>query len=211
MGGDSGQIAQPQMPTAPSYSSSIQDYIQNYPELFQLQQQYAPQIAAMQKKTQEQLYPNQAGLGEQLGGIASQGMTTEASDWYTQNTRDQLKSTFGRNLVFNPRAQEQYGVSTQQAAEDWKRYYQNMGMSLAGKQPQYGAETGITQSYQPAQALSYNQNMYNTQAGLYGTNLNAWQNQNTNPWANIAGSIAGGIGSGIGTGVGMYSMKKFGF
>ena len=46
-GGGSTKISQPSPPPAPSVQSSMADYIQNYPALFNLMQQYAPQEAAM--------------------------------------------------------------------------------------------------------------------------------------------------------------------
>ena len=165
---DDQQAQQPTAPSAPSYSSTIQDYIKNYPEIYKLMEEYAPKQALLQKQTYENLYPNQAGLGEQLGGIASQGMTADAPDWYTQKTRDQLKSTFGRNLVYNPQAQEQYGTGMQQAAYDWQKYYQQMGLSLAGKTPMYGADTSMTQSYTPSQTAQYASNNYGNYLGAWG-------------------------------------------
>ena len=206
--GDSGQEVQtPSVPTAPSYSSTIQDYIKNYPEIYKLMEEYAPKQALLQKQTYENLYPNQAGLGEQLGGIASQGMTADAPDWYTQKTRDQLKSTFGRNLVYNPQAQEQYGTGMQQAAYDWQKYYQQMGLSLAGKTPMYGADTSMTQSYTPSQATNFAAQNYGTGANIYGTqgsmygnqlqyNLGMQQYTPQNQMWNLAGSVGGGLAGG---------------
>ena len=206
------EVVSPSVPSAPSYSSTIQDYIKNYPDIYKLMEEYAPKQALLQKQTYENLYPNQAGLGEQLGGIASQGMTADAPDWYTQKTRDQLKSTFGRNLVYNPQAQEQYGTGMQQAAYDWQKYYQQMGLSLAGKTPVYGADTSMTQSYTPSQTAQYASNNYGNYLGAWGqvnpayTRGGGGYNMAGGLGGMGAGALAGGyVGSivpGIGTMVG---------
>lgn len=210
MGGEEGTPA-PQAPTPQSYGSTIQDYIQNYPQLFELMQKYGPQEATMQKNINETLYPQTAGLQENLATQATQGMNQSTPEWYNQNVRDTLKSQFGRNLVYNPQAQEQYGLATNQAKEDWRRYYQSLGTTLSGKQPLATYSNNITSQYSPNQATQYAANTYGTQAGIYGNQLsyNAQMQPYTmsNQLWNLGGSLAGGA-AGIGT---MGVMNKMGW
>ena len=207
MGGDT-EVQSPQVPAAPSYSSTIQDYIQNYPDLFNLQQQYAPQEAALQQNINQELYPETAGLQESLAGQASQGMS-EVPAWYQANTQDMLKSQFGRNVVYNPQGQEQFGIATNQANEDWKRYYQNMALSVAGRQPLASYSNNITSQYAPSQATQYAAGNYGTSSSLYGNmyNANAQMAMQPNPWASALGSIGGMAAGGMAGGMFGYGGK----
>jgi len=204
------QPSMPQAPAAPTASASMADYVASYPQLAELQKQYAPQFAALDYGIQQQYQPQQLALGEQLAGQASEGMTQAAPDWYKQNVRDSLMSNFGRNAVYNPQGQEQFGLATSQANEDWRRYYQNMGMSISNKVPLTQNTMQTAQAYNPATVMNMASNTFGTQAGMYGTQMqNYMQGGPSNPWANIAGSLAGGIGSGIGTGMGYGMMGGF--
>ena len=198
----------PTAPQPPTQAQTAADYAAALPVYYQAALQYEPQIAQMEQGIAQSLYPKTVGLQEELAGAAQTGMNASVPSWYQQQTRDAMKSQFGRNLVYNPQAQEQYGIGTQQAAEDWKRYYQNMGLTVSGRQPLTQANNMMS-TYTPALATQAAQQQYGTQANIYGTqSQNYWQGQ-SNPWMNMAGSLAGGIGSGIGTGVGYYTGSKW--
>jgi hypothetical protein len=199
---DMGSSDMPSAPTAPSYQSSIQDYINAYPQLAELQKTYAPQIAQMQQQTQQQLYPQQAALGENLASVANQGITSGAPDWYKNQMSDTLSAKFGRNQVFNPLGQQAYGQQYQSGLQNWQNYYNNLGLSLNNKTPLYGASTDITTQSTPSSALSYNSNLYNTAANIYGQQS---QNAQYDPWMNVLGSLAGGIGGAATS----YGMNKY--
>ena len=94
-GGSKGGSSQPQgpapvaqVPQAPTYGASVKDYVDNYPQLFALQQKYAPQEAQQQldllnqygpeltkyyTDEQQRLTPYTYGLQEQLAQQASEG------------------------------------------------------------------------------------------------------------------------------------------
>lgn len=199
-----GDNKQPAAPTAPSTTATLSEYIANYPKLVDLEKQYSPELAVLEKSIQDQLYPNQSKLGEQLGAIASNGMNQSAPDWYQANVADTLKSSLGRNLVYNPQAQEQFGLATNQANQDWKQYYQNLGLSLSNKVPLVQGQQNAVQGYTPNSALNFAQQTFGTQAGIYGQQS---QNAQYNPWMNLLGSVAGGVSGATTTGLG----KKYGW
>jgi hypothetical protein len=200
-------------PAAPSATQTAEDYAKALPIYYQTALEYQPKMAAMEKSINEQLYPQTAGLQEIVAGQAQEGLTQPIGDWYRQNVADTLKSQLGRNLVYNPQAQEDYGIATQQAYQDWQNYYRNLGLSWAGRQP-LAASPNLMSSYTPALQTQANQSSFGTQAGIYGHGLNYNTNMyNTNlgysnPWANIGGSLAGGLGSGLGT---LGGMMGYGF
>jgi hypothetical protein len=195
---DDKEVVNPTVPSAPSYSSSIQDYISNYPKIFDLMKQYSPQEAALQKETFASLYPEQAGLTENLAGIANKGMNSGAPDWYKNQMQDTLSAKFGRAQVFNPLGQQAYGAEYQSGLQNWQKYYSDLGLSLSGKTPLYGANTSMTQSYQPNQAAAYNQ-------ANYGNYLNAWGQANPAYTQNKSGFNSSGMLGGAASGAYMGS------
>jgi hypothetical protein len=181
------------------------DYVNSYPQLAELQMKYDPMLAANAKATNEQLYPETAGLQEQIAGQAKTALSQGVPDWYQANVADTLKSQMGRNLVYNPQAQEQYGVATQQANMEYGNYWRNLALSAAGRQPLATGNNQIANSYTPQNALAFNSSNYGTQAGMYnagvqgsanvyGNNMQNYTSQSQyNPWANMAGSLIGGV------------------
>ena len=203
MGGTKVQM--PQAPTAPTATQTAQDYASALPIYYQAALQYEPQIAQMQQQIQQQLYPFTSDIQEQLAKTAQQGYSAEAPSWYRQNIRDTLASQLGRNLVYNPQGQEQFGLATNQAMEDWKRYYQNLGLTLSGRQP-LTQPSNMMQSYTPAAGMGYASNIYGTQGNIYGTQMQNYTSQSQyNPWMNVGGSLLGGVGQGLGSIGGMAS------
>jgi hypothetical protein len=213
-GGD--ETPAPQAPsigqsTTESSEASMQAWLKNYPAIFAMQQQMAPQEAAQQvalaqqyaqplaqafKSVQETMYPQETAMTKALNEQAMTGMTQSTPEWYNQNVRDTLKSQFGRNLVYNPQAQEDYGIKTAQASEDWKRYYQNMGLSITGRQPIATAQqpqyTNQMSGYTPQSVGQLGANAYGIAGGIYGNQLSNYTSmQQYNPWANIGGAIGG--------------------
>lgn len=294
-----------QQPQQPSVSSSIGDYVENYPRLFQLQQQYAPQEAAQQvslaqryaaplgqayQQAQAQMYPQETMLTNALTNQVLQGMgavgtagnassfsltpkqsmydytipantiqipytayepvygqqgkegsaimdwnpvtkqydytipsqqvqipyttydysytpatsntmTTTGGgvpEWQRQQYRSDLNANLGTN-VGSPIAADYMSRGLLQQQQDWQRYYQNLGLSITGRQPIYTANTpqttNQTAGFTPQGVMSYNQQGYNTAAGLYA-------NQPTNSFGGLGAGI-GALGGGlIGTSMG---------
>lgn len=187
-------------PSAPSAADSMADYIAGYPALANLQMQYNPLIAANDKATNELLYPNTAGLQETIAGQAKDALAQDVPQWYQSQVADTLSAKLGRNLVYNPQAQESYGLNTQAAFKDYGDYWRNLSLSAAGRQPLAVPTQTMTQNYTPNAAMSMASNTYGTQAGMYNAGLGynssiyntQMSNPPSNPWMNMAGSIAGG-------------------
>lgn len=194
--GGSTSIEQPTPPAPPSPTASLQEYINSLPQLLQAEQQYGLPMAQTQQQINEALYPNTAGLQELFAKQVAEGATQSAPDWYTNQAEEGLKSQLGRNLVYNPRAQESYATGLESANQQWKQYYQNLGLSLAGRQPLTVSQP-LTGSYTPAAVLSANTSTYSPYASAYSSmyNTNAQMAQQGNPWANIGGAI---LGTGLG-------------
>lgn len=219
-GGDEPQaptyvINQPSTPAAPTAAQTAEEYAKALPIYYETAMKYQPLMAQLEKQTNEQLYPQTAGLQEQIATQAAEGISGDLPSWYKTNVEDTLKSQLGRNLVYNPQAQEHYGLATQQAYQDYGNYWRNLALSAAGRQ-QLAASPNLMSSYTPAAQMANTATNYGNYSGayssMYGSNLNYNANlynsqasNYSNPWANMAGSIAGGIGSGIGTGIG-YKM-----
>lgn len=197
----------PTAPTPPTQAQTAADYAAALPVYYQAALQYEPQIAQMEKNIQSQLYPTTTALQEDIANRAKAGMNAPIADWYKQNVAENLKSSLGRNLVYNPQAQEQYGLATQQAYKDWGDYYTNLGLTSTGRQA-LTQPSNMLGTYTPAAGMSFAQQGYGTGANIYGTQMQNYMQQSQNPWANVAGSIAGGIGSGIGMGMGYKWMGK---
>jgi hypothetical protein len=154
-------------------------------------------MAALEKQINEQLYPQTAGLQETIAGQAAQGLSQDLPNWYKGKVEDTLKSQLGRNLVYNPQAQEQYGIATQQAYQDWGNYWRNLALSAAGRQP-LAASPNLMSSYTPQVNMGFASNNYGTAANIYGNQMRAYSemyNQSP-PWMNLAGSLGGaGLGA----------------
>jgi hypothetical protein len=160
-------IESPAAPAAPSYSATVKDYVDNYPQLVALQKQYSPELAALDKQINEQLYPQTAGLQENLAQQANQGMT----EGLPQDIRNQYVSDFNAGLGMNANAP--LGISDRNVAltklnEQWKNYYQNLGLSAAGRQP---LATGTDTSSGLQGALNYATQNYGTTMQGYGSSL----------------------------------------
>jgi hypothetical protein len=198
-------IQQPTPPASPTATQTANDYATALPIYYQSALQYEPQIAKMQQDIQSQLYPQTSGLQEQIAGQAAQGVSQDLPSWYKANVQDTLKSQLGRNLVYNPQAQESYGLQTQEAYKGWGDYWRNFALAAAGRQP-LTQSNNMMQSYTPNAQMQNTAQNYNAYSGtygqMYGANAGYANNQNNNalsqsqynPWMNLAGSIAGGVG-----------------
>lgn len=215
-GGSSTQIIQPVAPPAPSTADAIKQYVDSLPALFAAQQQYAPQEAAQQlqllqqyavptaqayQQAQDVLYPGTSGLQESLAKQAQAGMTAQVpqsmSDQYHSDMNAQLgtnaNSGIGADYVSRNLVNQQ---------QQYNQYYQNLGLSLAGRQPLVNPQqpnyTNQLGNYQPGQGLQYTAGNYGTFA--QGSKPIVSQNQQGTPnW--LSGISAGGSAL---TGIGMF-------
>lgn len=219
MGGKSGgtttQIIQPTPAPAPSTAEAINAYVASLPALYEAQMKYAPLEAQQQleltkqyavpyaqayQQAQEILYPGTSALQEGLVARAQAGMTEQVP----QSMRDQYRSDLLAQLGTNASS----GIGADYVSrnlinqqQQYNQYYENLGLSLAGRQPlvnpQTPSYTNQLGNYQPGQGLQYT-------AGNYGTYTAASrpivsQNQSGTPnWAmglNAAGNLLQGIGA----------------
>jgi hypothetical protein len=203
----------PQQPTPPTVGSNIAEYVANYPKLVQLQGQYGPQEAAQQvalaqqyagplgqayKTAQDQIYPNETALSNALTQQAQAGIQSDVPDWMKQEYLSGMRAQLGENAMSGIGA-DYVSRGLMQQKQDWQNYYRNMGLSIAGRQPVYSANSPqtnqITQGFTPQGVMGYNQ-------GIYGQQMNAWGQQQAqgNQWMNAGAGILGSIGGGIGGG-----------
>ena len=208
----STSVSAPSTPQAPSTADAINAWVQSMPQVFETQMKYAPQEAAQQvelaqqyaqplaqayKTAQEGLYPNETKLSNQLTEQAMAGMQNGVPDWMQQQYRSDMNAQLGNN-VNAPIGADYASRGLLQQAQDWQRYYQNMGLSIAGKQPTAQAQGAQTSNYMsgytPQSVMNYTNQGYgsyaNAYANMYGTNQQAQGLQNQ-----LYGSLIGGVGA----------------
>lgn len=218
-GGTTTQIIQPTPPPAPSTADAINAYVQSLPALFEAQLKYAPMEAQQQldltrqfaipyaqayQEAQETLYPGTSALQEGLVEKARAGMTGSVP----QGMRDQYRSDLLAQLGENAKS----GVGADYVSrnlinqqEQYNQYYQNLGLSLAGRQPLVTPSApGFTNqmgNYQPGQGLQYTAGNYGTFAAASRPLVS--QNQAGTPnWylgLNAGGNLLQGLGQAGGT------------
>ena len=214
-GGTTTQIIQPTPPPQPSTKEAIEAYVQSLPALYAAQLQYAPQEAAQQvqlaqqyaiplaqayQSAQDVLYPGTSRLQEQLANTAGQRSTGEIPSNLREQYRSDLAAQLGTNVNSGVGA-DYISRNLLNQQEDYNRYYQNLGLSLAGRQPLVNPSspnyTNQLANYQPGQGLQYTAGNYGTFAGA--SRPFTTQNQSGMPnWIsglNAGGSLLQGIGS----------------
>ena len=215
MGGGGGtEIQQPTPPSAPTAGQSIEEYIKYAPQLFELQQQQAPleaqqQLEMLQKfgaplgqavqDAQSSINPLTSSLQETLSGRALEGM----EDGLSQAERDQFLSDFRGNLGTNagsPIGAFETSRGLQLMGQQRQREFQNLGLSLAGRQqlaqPQAPQTTNFAGSMTPNQILSFNQGNFGSQASMFGAQAGMWNNQQTNAQSGANAFTSGMFGLG---------------
>jgi hypothetical protein len=224
MGGSSGgtttEVVYPEVTAQPTTAEAMKAYVDSLPALYEAQlkyapleaeqqiklaQQYAVPYAEAQKQAQEALYPGTSALQEKLAKQANEGMTGKVPDSARQQYRSDLLAQLGTNAMSGVGADYvSRGLMNQQ--QEYNQYYQNLGLSLAGRQPLTQATTPTTTnymgSYTPSQGLSYSANTYGTYAGA-SRPFTTTEQSGTPNWAlglNAAGNLMSGFGSMFGGG-----------
>jgi len=191
-------ISQPETPQAPTAAENMQDWIQNYPAMFALQKEYAPQEAQQQVELAQQyatplgeayaaankaMYPETAGLQEQLATQASQGMESSVPEWQKAQYLSDMNANLGTNVGSGIGA-DYVSRGMMQQQQDWGNYYRDLGLSVAGRQPlaqgQAPSYSNYASTYTPGQVAGNNAQNYssysNAYANMYGTNANFTSN-----------------------------------
>lgn len=186
----------------PSTADAINAWVSSMPTVYETQMKYAPQQAAQTAaltsqyalpiaqalySAQSSLYPKTSGLQETLAGQAAQGATaTSMPDWMQRQYKSQFNANLGTNAG-SPIGADYVSRNMQNQLYQQQQYYQNMGLSLAGRQPLTTASTPLTNNYSstftPSSVMDY-------LGGLYGTNASANRTSNT---TNSGGGLFGGL------------------
>ena len=171
-GGSTTHVSQ--APAPQSTTSSMKDYAESLPAVYQAQLQYEPlmqqqnlamlqqygtQFGQAYKGMNDAMYPETAGLQEQIAAKASAGMNSEMPSWAKDAYRSEMNANLGTNAG-SPIGADYASRGMLEQQKNWNDYYTNLGLSAAGRQPlaQGGVtpQTNYMQGYQPAQALANN-------------------------------------------------------
>jgi hypothetical protein len=193
-------IKTPEIPAAPTAAQNMQDWIQNYPAMFALQKQYAPQEAQQQvelaqqyaqplgeayKAANDAMYPETSAIQEKLATQSLAGMESGVPDWQKQQYLSDMNANLGTNVGSGIGADYvSRGMIQQQ--QDWQNYYRDLGFSVAGRQPLATAQSpsysNYASSYTPGQVAGTNAQNYgsysNAYANMYGSNTSFANNTN---------------------------------
>ena len=165
----------------PSTAEAINAWVQAMPQVYQTQMQYAPQEAAQQvglaqqyalplaqayQQAQDVLYPGTSKLQENLAGIAGQGINaTSMPDWMRQSYLSDLRANLGTNAG-SPIGADYTSREMQNQLFQQQKYYNDLGLSLAGRQPLATPTTPSTNNYAstftPSNVMNFMQQGYNT-------------------------------------------------
>ena len=216
MGGSGGgtTVYTPAAQPAPTASQSAAEYASALPTILKaqldLQQQFdqaqydsaatlGPKYAALLDQINRQTNPNTANLQETLAGQALQGATaTQIPDYMRKQYQDTVNAQLGTNANA-PIGADYVSRGLINQAEGYRQYYQNLGLSLAGRQPLAGS-AGVPQSNFDV-AGNTNANYGNVLAGYnaYNNATRPITTQKGQPnWIagmNAAGNVLQGVGS----------------
>lgn len=206
-------------PQAPSPQDSVNAWVSALPAIYNAQMQYAPQEAAQQvqiaqqtdlplaqaqKSAMDALYPQTSALQENLATQANQGIQEGIPDWMKQQYQSDMNAQLGNNAGSGIGA-DYMSRGLLQQNQNWKQYYQNMGLSLAGRQPlaepQSAGYSNYMSGFTPGGVLQGQNNNYATAANIYGTKAGYQSAQNA-AMLNLIGSGIGAAGS-VGQGIAM--------
>lgn len=205
------KIIQPTPPPQPSTAEAIKEYVDSLPAIFQAQLDFAPKEAAQQaalaqqyslplaqiyQDAQSALFPETSAIQEQLAAEARAGMVGGAP----QSVRDRFQDDFRANIGTNV-GSPIGGVETAKALagldEDFRSYYRNLALSVAGRQPLSQPLQPQTTSqlgqYSPRDALGFTSQNYGTFAQASRPIVAQNSFGKTNP--NYMQAIGSGIGA----------------
>ena len=204
-------------PTQPTTGQSVQDWVNAMPQIYQTQMQYAPlqaqqqvqiaqqselPLAQAQKDAMAQLYPLTSMLQENLATAANQGMNSQVPSWMKQQYQSDMNSQLGQNAASGIGADyASRGLMQQQ--QNWNQYYQQLGLSAAGRQPlanpQSAGYTDYMSGFTPNSVMSSNNQNYGTAGNIYGSQL-GYNSAANSSMMNLIGSgisAAGNVGAGF--------------
>lgn len=177
-------LTYPSAPAQPSTAEAIDAWVKSMPAVFAEQQRQAPLEAQQQmdlasqyalpmaetyKTAQETLYPGTSAIQETAANQAVQGMTaTSMPDWMRKQYQSDYNAQLGSNVA-SPIGADYVSKGMQKQLFEQQKYYRDLGLSLAGRQPLSQPTTPATTNYAstftPASVMDYAQRGYNTLAG----------------------------------------------
>jgi hypothetical protein len=174
-------IVSPEPVPQPTLSETATDWAQAMPTIYETQMKYAPleaqqQVALAQqyaaplgqayKTAQEAMYPTTSALQENMASQATQGMNaTQMPDWMRQNYMSDFNANIGTNAG-SPIGADYVSRGMQEQLFNQQKYYRDLGLSLAGRQPLSQPTTPTTtnqmSTFTPQSAMNFAQQGYGT-------------------------------------------------
>ena len=212
------KILASQQEFGPQFSQQQLESLQTYGPKFaeaalQLQKTYGPAFAEVERGLSPELAGAQRTLSDYLGGNDQQEYDALAPGLLEQVRAGQSQRGLG---AISPLGSVDESVQLQQLKQSLKDRRLNIALSTAGRVPIGGMQniqgqsgTGqLVQNVNPESVFGYQQGLnnfnasiFNTQGGIYGSQLQ----QQGNPLGSILGGVAGGLSGGLSTGLG-YGM-----
>jgi hypothetical protein len=182
-GGGGTEVVQASAPAQPSTADAVNAWVKSLPQVYETQMQYAPQEAAQQvqlaqqyalplgqayKTAQEAMYPGTSAIQETLAGQALQGsQATQMPTWM----KDQYLSDYRANLGTNAGSgigADYVSRGMQNQLFQQQKYYRDLGLTLAGRQPlstpSTPATTNFASTFTPGSNMNFMQQGYGTYA-----------------------------------------------
>lgn len=191
------------IPSAPTMSQNISEYINNYPRLFELEKQYAPLEAQLEldllkqfgpefteylTDSQKELTPYTYSLQEDLAKLASERMNGGLPGNLQNAYLDTLRSEIGPNAGSGIGG-DYVSSNLVKLNEDYANYYKNLGLSLINRVPVNSISPATPNFSNPVGDYTFG-NLASYNAGLYPTRVQSALSQNL-----LFPSYGGGGGS----------------
>lgn len=171
-------------PSSPSSAEAIEAWVNSLPQVYETQMQYAPQEAQQQlemiqqfalpigqalQQAQAALYPETAGLQEQLAARASRGMEEGLTPEEEESYRQRLSANLGTNIGSGVGA-NYVSRGLTEYEQGRKDYYSDLGLTTAGRQalsqPMAPQTTDYASTYTPGSVMNFMQQGYGSYAPL---------------------------------------------
>lgn len=180
-GGSSTTVIQPSAPPQPSTAEAIDAWVKAMPTVYETQAKYAPMeaqqqydlmakyaqpLAQLEQQIQQGLNPETSKIQEQMASQANQGMNaTSMPDWMRKQYQSDFNAQLGSNAS-SPIGADYVSRGMQNQLFNQQKYYRDLGLSLAGRQPLISgatpAATNQMGSFTPQSALNYTSGNYST-------------------------------------------------
>lgn len=186
-------ITAAQTPQQPSTAEAVRAWVDAMPQVFETEMKYAPLQAQQEvdlaakyaepygralKTAQEALYPGTSAIQEKLANQSLAGMESGVPTWMRDQYLSDLRANMGTNVGSGIGA-DYTSRGLLSLNEDWRRYNQNLGLSVTGRQPLTMASTPQTaqysQNFNPQDVMNYKANTYGSYVGGF-SQLGASQN-----------------------------------